>query len=607
VRAARRIVLACAAALLLSAAGAAPALARSADVVDADVELRLARDASLLVTERLTFDYDGEFEGSYRDLVLKNGERIADVQVSEGGNPYEPGGNTALGSHDRPGVFGAESTPDGARIVWHYRAADERRTYEISYRVLGGAVAYDDVIDVGWAVWGNEWDFDLAKLSASLADPALDPADPAYRVWGHPREVRGSTERGDGVATLAASDVPHNTLVEIRVTVPRKPGQDVSGARRGVGDGLPAILAEEGALDDDYNTFVNRAKRWIADHALLLALLLAAFAALALFVLDRLAREHPSKVAEYLPEPPDDATPALAYGLAHEGDASDDTVLATLLDLVDRGYYETSSATSEGEQLDLALTQRADRPQEQPNPYEQAVLEFFDQLLEGKTVALGAMKDRIPEHSELWRGRWERMKEKLDEADTGALRWDRDLNPVRWFLFVVLAVLFAGIALIDREINDEWIPPAVVGGATLAALFLFPRNRLRRVDAEHRQRAADWQAFARWTEDFPRLSDDPPATLEVWKRILVYGVAFGTADRMIRSGRIPAPVTAAGGDGAYWWSYAAAGSFNSASFDGSAFSSGFAGQVAPESSSGGGGGFSGGGGGFSGGGGGGSW
>ena len=56
------------------------------------------------------------------------------------------------------------------------------------------------------------------------------------------------------------------------------------------------------------------------------------------------------------------------------------------------------------------------------------------------------------------------------------------------------------------------------------------------------ERSAKWESFERWTDDFPRLDDDPPATLELWKRILIYGVAFGTADRMIKSGRIPEPV-----------------------------------------------------------------
>jgi uncharacterized membrane protein len=131
------------------------------------------------------------------------------------------------------------------------------------------------------------------------------------------------------------------------------------------------------------------------------------------------------------------------------------------------------------------------------------------------------------------------------------------------------------------------------------------------VDAAHRERAAKWTSFAHWTEDFPRLKDDPPQTLELWKRIMVYGVVFGTAERMIKSGRIPEPVMAASSSGGGWAAYAFADTFSWSSFNGSAFSSGFSSQVAPEVSSGGGGGsFSGGssgGGSFGGGGGGGAW
>lgn len=609
----RRLLAAVLAALAISLAAAlalAPAaLARSADITDADVDLRLARDGSLLVVEHLTFDYDGSFQGSYRDIELRHGELITNVSLSQGGETYKPGGNTALGSNDRPGVFGVEDLGDVVRVVWHYRATDEQRTYDLAYRVTGAAVAYDDVIDVGWAVWGDEWDFDLAHLSASFTNPALDPANSAYRVWGHPRSVEGETVRSEGVTTLEASDVPSGTAVEIRVTVPRQPGQDVSGARRGEGDGLPGILADEQAIDENYNSTWNRIRRFIEDNWLLLILGLAALAALAHVPLAYLARERHTSVPEYLPEPPDEAPPAMAYGLANEGGDSDDTVLATLLDLVDRGYYDTGQASTEEEKLDLTLQQKAERPADKLTDYEQDVLEFFDMLLDGKKVAMSGMKDLIPKHSEVWRGRWERMTEKLNAAEDGQLVWDRNLNPVRYAIIFGAAALQVVVGIIHASGDGSIIPPLVMAGITVVGLSALSDTRFKRLDAAHAERTSKWQAFAHWTEDFPRLSDDPPATLELWKRILVYGVAFGTGERMIKSGRIPAPVMEASSSSGNWSSYAFVGGFSSGAFDGSSFSSSFASQVAPQSSSsGGGGGFSGGGGGgSSGGGGGGSW
>ena len=236
------------------------------------------------------------------------------------------------------------------------------------------------------------------------------------------------------------------------------------------------------------------------------------------------------------------------------------------------------------------------------------MLTFFDLLLDGQNVAISEMKDKIPAHSELWRGRWEEMTAKLDDVERGELEWDRDLNGARWLLALALAIGFAVVSLADVSVNDRFPPAAAIGLVVLIAVAAFPRTRLKRLVAAHGERKARWRAFAHWTKDFPRLSDDPPATLELWKRILVYGVAFGTAERMIASGRIPEPVAVSASSGGHWSSFVLLGSFDGSAFDGATFSSGFASQVSPPASSGGGGGgFSGGGGGFSGGGGGGSW
>lgn len=601
-------------ALALALLAAPAAFAKTADVTDADVSLRLAPDGALLVTERLTFDYDGHFEGSYRDINLNHDERISDVTLRQDGREFQPGGNTALGSHDRAGVFGTTEFGDTYRIVWHYRATDEQRTTEISYRVNDAVVAYDDVLDIGWGVWGQEWDFDLDHLTASFTNPALDPDDPLYRVWGHvvdvdeAQRIDGETDRGVGVATLDADDVDSGAGVELRVTMPRDAAKTYPAARHESGEGLPEILAFEQDLTDDFNSPWNRFKRFVSKHALALALAIAAVAWLLTLLLILLARERKASVPEYLPEPPDDATPAVAYGLAHEGGNSTNTVLATLLDLVDRGYYDTSQVTTEDEKLDLALKQKDDRPAGELTPYEQDVLAFFDQILDGKQVAMSDMKDQIPEHSEAWRGRWERMKEKLDEAETGQLDWDRNLNGLRWLIVLGSMAAFGLVILIALAESKAWLGAAIVAFVAVVTMLSLSATRFKRLDATRGERVARWRAFEHWTEDFPRLKDDPPATLELWKRILVFGVAFGTAERMIESGRIPEPVVADASSGSHWSSYAFVGGWNSSSFDGGSFSSGFSSQVAPESSSsGGGGGFSGGGGGFSGGGGGGSW
>ena len=123
----------------------APA-ANAYSLPNADVAARVSPDGSLLVSERITIE--GAFHGAYRDIPLRKGESIDQIAVSEGGTRYSRGGSTELGSIDTPGTFNYESSSKRVRIVWHFQAAGEARTYTVSYRFRGLAVAYDDVVDV---------------------------------------------------------------------------------------------------------------------------------------------------------------------------------------------------------------------------------------------------------------------------------------------------------------------------------------------------------------------------------------------------------------------------------------------------------------------------
>ena len=121
--------------------------------------------------EQITFDFSGSYSGAYRDIPVRAGESITDVSVSEGGTVYRPGANTELGGFGLPESFGFTGIDHGIRIVWHYAATDERRTFTISYRFRGLAVAYDDVVDVNLRVWGEHWPVGLENLTAVIQLP----------------------------------------------------------------------------------------------------------------------------------------------------------------------------------------------------------------------------------------------------------------------------------------------------------------------------------------------------------------------------------------------------------------------------------------------------
>ncbi|MGH8948064.1 MAG: DUF2207 domain-containing protein, partial [Acidimicrobiia bacterium] len=232
--------------LLLVAAPATAALAKSFWINQADVDVVVNGDGSLLITETLTYDFDGDFAGAYRDIPLRPGEAISDVTVRDETTTYQLGGCTELGCTSPPGSYGVEEQSDLVRIVWHHSSFSELRTFQITYTMTGLAIAYDDVVDVNLQVWGDQWAVGLDSLEAAMDLPD-DAQVGEIRVFGHPYSVDGETSLGaDQISpSLVANNIPAYRWVEMRTIFPRSLLTSTDGATVVAGNGLESILAEE--------------------------------------------------------------------------------------------------------------------------------------------------------------------------------------------------------------------------------------------------------------------------------------------------------------------------------------------------------------------------
>ncbi len=209
------------------------------------------------------------------------------------------------------------------RIVWHYRAADEARTFVVSYRFRGLAVAYDDVVDVNLRVWGDHWPAGVGSLTSAMTLPRSTKLGPSYRVWGSPVWVHGVVTRLRDRALLRASLVPAHQFVEFRVVFPRRRLASTAGAQVRRGNGLQRIVAEELASQRSYEgdrKRIDDAKRHIGRWALVLlafGLLPALVVILGVWLL--YGRERKTGYdREYEQAPPSETEPALVPALLRQ-------------------------------------------------------------------------------------------------------------------------------------------------------------------------------------------------------------------------------------------------------------------------------------------------
>ncbi|HEU6444795.1 MAG TPA: DUF2207 domain-containing protein, partial [Gaiellaceae bacterium] len=553
---------------------AGTAEARSYTLVQTDVGVEIGTGGNppgaVAVEERITVAFSGAYTFGFRDIPLREGETIGGIAVVERGTAYAPGAPTELEPGGPPGTFGVERRDDGVRVVWRFQAADELRTFSLRYAIRGLAVAYDDVVDVNLKVWGDEWEQTLYQLTATMTGPAK-----VVRAWGHPVWVRGDVTLDGNQALLRAVNVPARQFVELRTLYPRRAFPSTAGMRVVEGNGLAKIAAEEQADADAYRRDHERIqdalrRPWRTGLILLALGTLPAFllAGAVFWFFGREVRTGYDR--EYEQEPPTETQPALVPVLLRQGGAAGSfEFTATLFDLVRRGVYRSSPTTTERSvwgglrkelvsDLELSPAEKVSLRQ-----WERDVADVVDGVLDGGSERLSRFREEIEDERESMSKRFTAFKTSVGE----------EVRRRRWFVSMgavplgVGVLVFAGIgALLAYLAIDGWrsVYPRW-GDALLLALgicsfvnaamlvgALTQRRLWRRRAREAEVEAQRWEAFRRYLSDFPRLHEAPPASLALWERFLVYGIAFGIADRVLQAAHLYMPEELAQASSIYW-------------------------------------------------------
>jgi hypothetical protein len=164
------------------------------EILRLQMSVRVLDDGVLEVTEDVTYQFVGSHTSRERVLKWPEGASLSQLEVGEPESAYRQGGGTDLKRAADPGTFGVETAGwrDALRVVWHFRATDESRTFRFTYRLHRVTVAHADVAEVAMWLW-NPRD---ARGFADRAEAELELPGPAdgtrFRVWALP----GTSDRG---------------------------------------------------------------------------------------------------------------------------------------------------------------------------------------------------------------------------------------------------------------------------------------------------------------------------------------------------------------------------------------------------------------------------
>ena len=553
------------------------------------VEAELRPDASMHVVEHITYDFHGPFSFGTRPIPV-GGYQITDMRVTENGQE--------LSSVGAP-----------YNLQWFFDAEDEKRTFDIEYTVLNAATVGPDVAELYWK-WVGEQHPKIDRVTARLTVP---PGTGDLRAWGH-GELTGVVSSEGDVVTWEAPDVPEGSFVEGRVAIPasRFTVPPAGPAR------LPLILTEERAWARAANAARAAAARDaeeaeeredLANVVTPIVILLGI--AVYVFLYLRYGREPKAPdYGEYHRELPDDA-PAIVDTLRHWGNVQPMAFGATVIDLAQRGWLTITEEKIERailpDKKDYRFRKVDPPPQDELADFEERVMKRL--FANGDEISQKELTDWATAHTSSAQKWWQGFKDAVDDA-YDRKKYQQSQRGLVFTANIAMAVLVAAVGALALAVHAWWVGGAAIAWALLQLLLTFTLRQRTKLGAD---RAAQWEGVEHFLRDFSELEDAPSGHLVLWERYLVYAVALGVSEELVRGLAVRVPEVAesmqyARGDhplpngGAPGSAFAGLGSF------GSAFGSSFAAAATPRSSGsgfsgGGGGGFSGGGGGGGGGGG----
>lgn len=353
------------AAVALVCAVATPAAARSLAIASVDVQVAVARDASIDVTEVIHARFTGAWNGIYRTIPVVY--------------------RTARGFGYRLVLDPiAVTDADGRALRWeaqtdrHYRkfkfwipdARDAARTVVFRYRVRNALRFFEDHDELYWNVTGDEWDVPIERATARISLPAGATGIRAAAFTG----AYGSRAMDADVETV-------DDGVVIRM-----------GRSLGFHEGLTAVVGWDKGAVEPPGPIARAALFFRANWPL--GVPVTVFG-LMLWQWYRRGRDPRRRPIAPRYGPPDGLTPAEVGTLVdHRADVRD--ITATLVDLAVRGFIVIEEEKRDGllwSSRDWTL-RRAKPPSPDLRPHERAL---YDALFAdgGDTVALATLENRF--------------------------------------------------------------------------------------------------------------------------------------------------------------------------------------------------------------------
>ena len=484
--------------------------------------VEVTTDARCLVTQDVTYDLNGEINGTYRTIPLSGKQVVDDISV------------------ETPGYYNTVEVinqSDSTQIKVHL-FADEAKTQKVRdtkvnvvyhYTVKNAVKVYNDIAELQYMSWGSTWDSSVDSLETRIVIPG---SKDNVQEWNNPPGVVKSSQWVDDHTLVTEYDsLAEGRSVEQRIIMPREYITSTEFADVINKDAKDQIIRDQEAYL--FWQGINDNAGYIS--AIVSALLLFVPA----LIYWRFGRSPKTDYfAEYESSLPTNHSPVFVNSLVYK-DAGKTTVEgfnATLLDLIDRGYIKTIASTSED-----TIIKPTSKDKEDLKQYERDILDYIGSFADRDSCIsfsdMSSNSSKFNQFMNAWQIDVNREVSPLDVRSFFDNRGDTYLT-YSIFALVVYAVLSILVLRYFFADGKSSLVGMVMAGVLIIEqiiLFVSPLNTMGHWTSDGKVFHDKWKNFERYIKDYSLIKERPPASVQVWGRYLVYATALGCADEVNRN------------------------------------------------------------------------
>lgn len=505
------------------------------------VDAQVLPDASMQVTERITVDFSGQWNGFY--VKIPQGDTpIVEVQVSENGQPYEFNPGTEYGP---PGTYLTKSEGGDILIDWSIDAYDQVRTFDVSYRVINAVKIYEDTAELYRKFIGEA---NGNKISYVQVNLTLPPGAEQFkqgediRIWGH-GPLNGEVEfSGPNEVVLKVNDLPPYTFMEGRVLMPVSL---FAGAPAEAYDASPAlvrIISEEKGWAEQANKERAMARAELGAGAGIVAAALGT-----VFMLwRRFGRKHRTVFdGDYYRDLPANYSPAELSVLWNFKAMNANDITATIMDLARRQFLFLEEDTVQVRKFlgskEVTTFRLSFMPAPEPaalrkpeeatlRPHEIELIDFLKNDIGGGKdyIYLTDIEEYAKKNGEAFYAFWSEWTSSIVAKCETYNFFDSNGSMSLLTVLGGVALFALGFVVAARMGTIGWA--LIIAGIII---FFVPRFFKRR-SVIGQEDYVRWEAFKRFLEHFSEMQRHEIPSLIIWEHYLVYAVTLGVAKEVIK-------------------------------------------------------------------------